>query len=300
MGPPHGHSWDPLQEIHGSEPNHWYASPKATSWRCRMVFREVDVVEVKEMLRLWVRGHGYKSIARLTQIDRKTVRRYIEAAVHAGLRQADGESQITDGLVGEVINAVRPARPRFVYALIFTAGSSRHLFVFLTFSQALASVIEGCEAAWAFFGGVFKVVIPDNMKAIVEEADPINARINAGFLDYAQARGFVVDPTRVRRPQDKPKVERAVAYGRSSFFAGEDFADLADAQARAVTWCRGDAGVRIHGTTARRPAEVFSAEELHLLLPEPDQPYDIPVFAEPKVHRDYHIEVARALYSVPC
>ena len=75
-----------------------------------MVFREVDVVEVKEMLRLWVRGHGYKAIARLTQIDRKTVRRYIEAAVVAGLRRDGGESQITDALVGEVINAVRPAR----------------------------------------------------------------------------------------------------------------------------------------------------------------------------------------------
>ena len=70
------------------------------------------------------------------------------------------------------------------------------------------------------------------MKAIVEEADPINARINAGFLDYAQARGFVIDPTRVRSPQDKPKVERSVPYVRSSFFSGEDFADLADAQAK--------------------------------------------------------------------
>ena len=76
-----------------------------------MVFREVDVVEVKEMLRLWARGHGYKSIARLAQMDRKTVRRYVEAAVRAGMTQAGGEAQITDGLVGEVINVVRPARP---------------------------------------------------------------------------------------------------------------------------------------------------------------------------------------------
>src|SRR2546421_12409184 len=111
MGPPRAHSSDPPPEITGSEPNRWYASPKATSWRCRMVFREVDVVEVREMLRLWVRGHGYKAIARLTQIDRKTVRRYVEAAVRAGMRQAGGESQITDGLVGEVIGVVRPARP---------------------------------------------------------------------------------------------------------------------------------------------------------------------------------------------
>src|SRR5947209_18528000 len=100
MGPPHGHSWDPLPEIHGSEPNHWYASPKATSWRRRLVFREVDVVEVKEMLRLWVRGHGFKSMARLTQIDRKTLRRYVEAAVRACLRQAGEQAALTHRLVG--------------------------------------------------------------------------------------------------------------------------------------------------------------------------------------------------------
>lgn len=76
-----------------------------------MVFREVDVVEVREMLRLWVRGHGYKAIARLTQIDRKTVRRYVEAAVRAGLTLGGGETQLADELVGEVIEAVRPARP---------------------------------------------------------------------------------------------------------------------------------------------------------------------------------------------
>jgi transposase len=42
----------------------------------------------------------------------------------------------------------------------------------LTFSQTLESVIAGCEAAWSFYGGIFKVVIPDNMKAIVINADP--------------------------------------------------------------------------------------------------------------------------------
>jgi hypothetical protein len=95
-------------------------------------------------------------------------------------------------------------------------------------------------------------------------------------------------------------VERSVPYVRASFFAGEEFADLADAQAKVVVWCRIDAGLRIHGTTQRRPAEVFAAEEMALLLAEAQSPYDIPVFAEPKVARDYHIEVARALYSVPC
>src|SRR5207244_12096071 len=105
---------------------------------------------------------------------------------------------------------------------------------------------------------------------------------------------------RVRRPQDKPEVERAVSFVRGSCFAGESFTDLDDAQARAVAWCRGEAGLRIHGTTARRPAEVFAAEEMCHLAPEPESPYDLPLFAEPKVARDYHIEVGRSLYSVPC
>jgi transposase len=87
-------------------------------------------------------------------------------------------------------------------------------------------VIEGCEAAWCFFGGVFKVIIPDNVKAIVIDADDIQPRFNEGFIEYAQSRGFVVDPARVRHPRDKARCERTVAYVRGSFFAGETFASL--------------------------------------------------------------------------
>jgi transposase len=50
---------------------------------------------------------------------------------------------------------------------------------------------------------VFAVVIPDNMKAIVDKADATDPKLNDAFREYAQARGFAVDPTRVRSPQDK-------------------------------------------------------------------------------------------------
>jgi Mu transposase, C-terminal domain len=99
--------------------------------------------------------------------------------------------------------------------------------------------------------------------------------------------------------RSKPKVERAVQYVRGNFFAGESFAGLADAQARAEAWCRQVAGLRIHGTIAARPAEVFAEREAAALLPSPGQPYDVPVFARVKVHRDFHVEVGRALYSAP-
>jgi hypothetical protein len=94
-------------------------------------------------------------------------------------------------------------------------------------------------------------------------------------------------------------VERVVPFTRNSMFAGETFVDLADAQRRAETWCRERAGLRVHGTTQCRPAELFAVEEAPKLLPAPTAVYDLPIYTTAKVHRDHHIEVAKALYSVP-
>ena len=106
----------------------------------------------------------------------------------------------------------RPAEQRDLWALVFTPVVSRYSFVWLTHRQTLDDVIAGFEAAWGFFGGVFATVIPDNMKTIVDQADPLEPRLNQAFVEYAQARGFVIDPARVRSPQDKPRVERVVPY----------------------------------------------------------------------------------------
>jgi transposase len=358
-------------------------------------FREVGVVEVREVLRGWLQGLGLRKVAERAGVDRKTARRYVEAAQAAGLTRDGGLDAVTDEVIGVVVGAVRPARPngrgaswelllaheeqirawvaggdgreplsivkieqllarrgvrvpyrtlhrfaveccgfrartttvrvvdgepgvecqldfaqlglladaetgrrRRVHALIFTAVVSRHMFVWLTYAQTLTAVIAGCEAAWAFFGGVFRVLVPDNLKPVVTDADAVNPRLSTGWLDYAQHVGFGTDPARVRAPQDKPRVERAVQYVRGNFWAGESFTDLAQAQARVERWCREQAGMRLHGTLHARPAEVFAEVEAGCLLPVPP-PYDQPIFTQVKVHRDFHVEVARALYSVP-
>jgi hypothetical protein len=65
-----------------------------------------------------------------------------------------------------------------------------------------------------------------------------------------------------------------------------------------VTWCTERAGMRIHGTTAARPRQHFTQVEAGVLLPVPAA-YDVPIFTRVKVHRDFHVEVARSLYSAP-
>jgi transposase len=361
-----------------------------------MGFREVNVVEVKEVLRAWLEGAGLRAVAQRAGVDRKTARRYVQAAQAAGLDRSAGFEAVDDDVVAAVVTAVRPGRPnghgsawealearqeqiqawvkgadgaealsvvkvtellarsgcvvpyrtvhrfaeqrcglrssstttvrildgepgvecqidfaqmgllvdvetgrrRKVHALIFTAVFSRHMFVWLTYSQTLAAVIAGCEAAWAFFAGVFKVLIPDNLKPVVARADAVNPQLSTGWLDYAQHAGFATDPARIRSPQDKPRVERAVQFVRGNFWAGESFTDLADAQRRVAAWCSQRAGMRVHGTTQARPVEVFTQVEQGCLLPVPPG-YDVPVFTAVKVHRDFHVEVAKALYSVP-
>ena len=75
-----------------------------------MAFREVRVFEVREVLRLWLAGEGFRSVERLSQVDRKTVRRYVDAAEALGLDRDGGDDQLTDVFIGMVVEAVRPHR----------------------------------------------------------------------------------------------------------------------------------------------------------------------------------------------
>ena len=356
-----------------------------------MAFREVSVIQVKEALRRWLHGAGERPIAQGAGLSRGAVRRYVTAAQTLGVDRCGGEEQLTDELIGQICELVRPSRPdghgeawralvsheqeikdwvadgltvvkigillsrkgvlvphrtlarfcvercgagrrartttrvddpapatelqvdfgrlglvsaaegksRVCHALIFTACFSRHMFVWPTFAQTTEAVIEGFEAAWRYFEGVFPVVIPDSMKAIVTAADNTAPRFNDTFIEYVQSRGFVVDAARIRSPTEKPRVERVVGYVRSNFFSGETFVDLLDVRRRAERWCTETAGMRVHGTTCLRPAEAFRTEEQTLLLAVPPETFDVPTWSTPKVHRDFHVEVARAIYSAP-
>lgn len=358
-----------------------------------MAYRELFVVEIREVLRLWQKGYGYRRIATLASVDRKTARRYVEAAAALGLERDPLAPEVTDEVIGEIVAALRPGpssapgamrqrcrdhraliedwlddgckapkvvrllarhsgvvvplrtmqrfiaeeldrspsrastvriadpppgqvlevdfaelgwfddvvsgRRRKMHALICTAARSRHTFVWPCLSQTQDDVFEGLEAAWAFFGGVFAVVLPDNLKAIVERADPLSPRLSTTFVEYAQARGFVIDPARVRKPKDKARVERVVRYARDDFFRGEGFVDVTDARESAARWCRDIAGKRTHGTTRRQPLVHFEDEELPVLLPAPSEPYDVPRWLDVTVGRDHCVTVAHSLYSVP-
>jgi transposase len=353
------------------------------------MYREVTMLEVKEVLRLWREGVPTKRVAAQLGLDPKTVRRYLRAAAAAGVRaegtavtddevrdvllslqpvggrpRGDGWAQcetqreairrwLTDGLrltkirklllrqgvgiayptlyrfavlelqFGQTATTIpvldgppgqelqvdtgwvgwltlpSPGKRRRFRAWIFTAVRSRHRFVYPTFEETTARAIEACEAAWEFFGGIFTVLIPDNTKAIITQADPLAPRITPAFLEYAQARHFHIDAARVRHARDKGRVERAVPTVRDDCFAGEVLTTLEDARTHATGWCLDDYGLRRHSRTQRRPLEHFRTEELPVLLAAPAIPYDVPLWSEPKVARDQLASIGKATYSIP-
>ena len=177
-------------------------------------------------------------------------------------------------------------RRRVVWALIVVLAYSRHCFVWPTFSQKLVDVIEGLEAAWAFFEGVPGYLVVDNFPAAVAGPDPLHPRLTRGFLEYLQHRGFIADPARVRHPRDKPRVERGVPYVRERFFKGGTFTGLSDMRTEAKRWCLEVAGQRVHGTTRKQPLAVFRQEERSALREWDGEPYEMTDWRTAKVHPD--------------
>ena len=355
-----------------------------------MTYRELTMIQIRDILRRWQAGGGLRTIASGACVDRKTVRRYTEAAIKCGLAK---DRELTDDDVAKVSHLVQGREPgepsdqrvvlaqhrerivkwlsankplrmtkvlrllrernvdasystlrryveddlglrgrkstiriddcepgqeaqvdfgrmgllldettgknRVLWALIVTLVYSRLSFVWPTFEQSLHDVCTGLDEAWRFFGGVARVIIPDNMKSIVLKPDPLSPVIAPSFLEYAEARGFFTDPARVRSPKDKPRVENTVPYVREDWFEGERFESLLHAREHAATWCRDIAGARVHGTTRQIPREVYESIERPRMLPPPDAAFDVPSWVEAKVHDDHHVQVAYALYSVP-
>ena len=241
------------------------------------------------------------------EVSYSSLRRFIQ---RRGWRQRQPVTvRMEDGPPGEVaemdfgrlgyLRDPESGRRRTVWALIVVWRYSRHCFVWPTTSQRLDAVVEGLEAAWACFEGVPRYLVIDNFPAAVAGADALHPRFTRGFLEYARHRGFITDPARVRRPRDKPRVERSVPYVRERFFKGAQFRDLAEMRSAARRWCLEVAGQRIHGTTHRRPLEVFQEEERPALAPWDGEPYEPPDWRTATVHADHHVACQYALYSVP-
>lgn len=206
------------------------------------------------------------------------------------------ECQVDYGTGAWIVGEDGKRRKTHLFRIVLSC--SRKAYSEVTFTQETECFLRSLENAFRHFGGVPETTVIDNLKAGVIKPCVYDPDLNPKLRDFASHYGTCILPSRVRTPRHKGKVERQVGYAQDNALKGRTFKSLAEQNAHLRDWELNVADKRIHGTTRRQVQQMFEEEKPHLSALPPDL---FPAFQEGrrKVHRDGHVEIAKAYYSVP-
>jgi transposase len=168
---------------------------------------------------------------------------------------------IVDALTGEI---------RRAQVFVAVLGASNYTYACATLQQTAVDWVGSIIAALNFFGGVPRLLVPDQPRALIANPDAYEPMTARPLQELAEHYDVAELPARPGRPQDKGRVERSIRYIREAFFAAREFTDLHDQNAQARVWCEGEASDRRWPEDSRLSVrEAFEAERASLLaLPE--------------------------------
>jgi transposase len=213
-----------------------------------------------------------------------------------------GETLFVD-YAGQTIPVVDPRTGEVHATAIFIAvlGASNYTFAEATWSQSLPDWIGSHVRAFAAFGGVPQVVVPDNLKAAVSRPHRYEPPLNRTYADLAQHYGVAIVPARAARPRDKAKVEVGVQVVERWILARlrhQTFFSLLELNT-AIAGLLGPLNQRPFKKLAGSRQSVFEALDRPALRPLPIQPYAYAEWKFVRVNIDYHVDVEGHYYSVP-
>lgn len=162
---------------------------------------------------------------------------------------------------------------RPLYAFFLVLGYSRMKYVEFVTDMKTSTLIKCMENALRYFGGTPKEILFDNMPQIVnrclreEGTGKLQRELLPEFTSFSDYYGFDIVLARIRRPQEKGKVERFVKFFKDSFISilGKKTGhNLEDLNRDAIDWCN-SVNKRIHATTGEKPCDRLPSEELREL-----------------------------------
>jgi transposase len=188
-------------------------------------------------------------------------------------------------------------------AHIFVAalGASSYTYACATPRETMSDWLDSTAGALAFIGGVPQLIVPDNPKAMIADANRYEPRSNDTVLDFARHYGTSILPARPRHPQDRAKAESAVQIVERWIMARlrhQQFAnvhEVNEAMAPLLARLNDKPFQKLPGSRASTFAEI----DAPALMALPLQRYEMASFKTVRVHIDYHVEVERHRYSVP-
>jgi len=165
--------------------------------------------------------------------------------------------------------------------------------------QGTDEFLRCLENAFAHFGGLAKTLVIDNLRAAVTRADWYDPELCPKVRSFAEHYGLAILPTKPYTPRHKGKIENGVKYVKNNCLKGLSFSSLAQENQHLLSWENTVADTRIHGTTRQQVIKVFTEVEKPALLPLPPGRFELFSEALRAVHRDGHVQVKEAYYSVP-
>jgi transposase len=207
------------------------------------------------------------------------------------------EAQIDFGRGAPVEEPGRKRRRPHLFRIVLSY--SRKAYSEVVWRQTTETFLRCLENAFRAWGGAPRTLVPDNLRAAVTKADWYDPDLNPKIEAFARHYGTVILPTKPRTPRHKGKIERGVGYAQDNGLKDRVFTSLAEENTYLAWWETTVADHRIHGTTRHQVLKRFLDEERPALLPLPPMPFPCFQEAQRTVHRDAHVEVDKAYYSVP-
>ncbi len=240
-------------------------------------------------------GYGYSRFCDLYGEWRKTISATMRQTHPAGERlfvdYAGDTMPVFDQVTGE----------RAAHIFVAALGASNYTYAEARWSEGLADWIGAHVNTLTAIGGVPKAVVCDNLKAGVTKPSRYEPGVNRTYQDLAMHYGFVVLPTRVRKPRDKAKVEVAVQIVERFVLArlrNQRFFSLEELNA-AIRECVVELNAKIMRKLGKSRRELLETIERPALKALPAEPYRYAEWKRARVAPDYHIEIAGHYYSVP-
>lgn len=206
---------------------------------------------------------------------------------------AGDPAHIIDPDTGEITDA---------YVFIGVMTYSQYTYAEAFINEKQKAWIKAHVHMYEYFGGVAKILVPDNCKtAVVHNAGWYNQQVNTVYHEMAEHYGTAIIPARVRRLKDKPNAEGSVNNISTWIIAAlrdEQFFSLAELNT-AIREKLKEFNSKLFQKKEGSRLSLFCDEELPLLAPLPATPYELADWKQYTVQFNYHISVDGMLYSVP-
>jgi len=199
---------------------------------------------------------------------------------------------VADAQTGEMLTA---------HIFVATLGESGYPYAEASPDETQSSWLNAHVHAFAYYGGLPRIIVPDNCKTAVKSPKYYDPVINPAYKELAEHYGVGVLPARVRTPQDKAIVEEGVRWLETWLLGAlrnqvfMSFAELNLAIRKRLEALVQRPFQKLDGSRK----SVFDAVDKPALRPLPKAPFEVADMLQRRVPENYHVEYAGFYYSVP-